>query len=344
MIFLPQQNIQFTRDRFLIALGDSFTVGSNASPISGSFINQIVATRVISLRNFAVGGRGVWNQAAALNLFNVVPPGFNKHVTFISNMSAFNDLRRAGGGPKTLKKIEACYRSVMLNGILDSPVFPGDTVTKTGGISTFNCQTFGGRATNGASSTGTDSWTWSFTGSEFGIQFIASDGVAADYGTAQIFVDNVLIASVNTDNWYDGINDGANANDRGPLGLMYHGFTTGTHTVRVDSQGDGRVVVDFFATLLPPVFCSAFLFWEIPYMTPTGYLIPPADQSSITISDSGSAVIQGLVTELQNIGRRAAYVPTNSFYNLGTDVDVDDVHPNNLGHTHLANAAASVTF
>lgn len=340
------QNIAapLVRNRFWMFFGDSYTFGTGASPIANSYVNLMVAEKVVSSKNFGVGGRGVYEAARALNSFGVTSPGFNKHVSVISVMAGFNDLRRAGGGAKTLKKIEACYRSIMLNGMLNFPVFAGNSVTKTGGISSFNATTYGGFSASGASTTGVDTWTWTFSGEEFGIQFIASDGVVENYGTAIIKVDGNTVATINTDDWYDGVNDGSNNNDRGPLAFTYHGFGAGLHTVTVESQGDGRVVVDFFANLLQPVYCSAFLFWEIPYMTPTGYAIPPADQSSTAISDDGSEVIEDMVTLIQSVGRRAAYVPSNTFYNLGTDVDADDVHPNNSGHDHLHDAGMAATF
>ena len=342
MIFSLGRGAPLIRNRTIIALGDSYTFGSNASPITNSYINRMSTDLGgISVKNMAIGGRGAYNQSAALNAYNL-RDGFSKPVSIITAMFGFNDMRRAGNNAKTIKKVEAGYRSVMINGMLNTPVFPGNTVTKTGGISSFDCTTYGGRSSNGASSTGSDSWTWTFEGTEFGVQFIASDGVAANYGTAKVYVDNVLVATIDTDNWYDGVNDGDNANDRGPLAFTYHNFSHGSHTVRVDSQADGRVVVDFFATFLQPAFCSAFLFWEIPYMTSTGYAIPPANLGSTAISDTYSAVISGLVTELKASGRRAAYVLTNSYYVIPTDVDVDDVHPNNTGHLHLKTAALDV--
>lgn len=349
---VTQTQVSLSGRSTIIATGDSFTQGLNASPASEAYIPQFRVTHpgLTTLNNISISGRGVWSQASSIQ-----GNGATKSSTLLTALIGLNDIRRGGASAKTLAKIEACYRALIFKGIYNASTPSGHaTVTRTGTIIGHPASTNGGLFGSGtlpgnfasqSSAGGVDTWEWTFTGTEFGIQFIGSDGVAEVYGTANIYIDNVLVASKSLNNLADGISDGVNNNQHTPVAYTFHGLSSGSHTIRVESGGDGIVPIDFFATLHPAANSYAFLFAEIPYLTAYGYIATPGlDQASIAESDTASDIIKGIVDEYRALGYAIAFVKTNTYYNRYIGCDSDNVHANNIGHDEIEaafNAAVS---
>jgi len=334
--------VDITGKTQLFAYGDSYTAGQNATTAAERYINQFATGKGLTLTNRAVGGRGVYVAASTIQ-----GDSFSRPATVITVMAGLNDIRRNGSATKTLKKIEACYRAIMLRCISNLNTPSGhSSVVRSGSVLGYAANTVGGLYPTGtlpgnfasyAPSGSASSWTWTFTGTGFGIQFSASDDVISNYGTGKIKIDGVVVKTIDLGEWYDGISDGANDNARGPLGLTFHNLANTSHTIVVESDGNGNFPVDFFCTLQAPSGSPAILFAEIPYLNSTGYALSP-NMGSVAVSDIASTVIKSIVNEYIALGFNVGFVQTNSYTNLITDLDTDNIHWNNLGHDHGTNA------
>ena len=92
------------------------------------------------------------------------------------------------------------------------------------------------------------------------------------------------------------------------------------------------------ATIKPLVFVGNVL-----YMTPAGYTLGGSswDNGSDEAVDSINVLILETVNTLSDAGLDVVHVDTNSAYKLATDVAADNIHPNDLGHKHIADAFIS---
>lgn len=330
-----------------IALGDSITAGQNASNAASRFVNRFTTLKGLTLNNLGVGGRGVYQAAV-----NIQGATFTRSNTVISFMAGLNDMRRGGVAAATLKKIEACLRTSILRGISNVNTPSGSaSVTRVGTIGAFAANTVGGfypsgtlpgpYATNATSTSA--SWTYTFTGTSFGIQFSCSDDVVSSYGHGEIFIDGVKVKDVELGEWYDGISDGANANNRGPMAMTFHGLSSGLHTVLVQKNGGGNFPIDFFCTLQTPANAAAFMVAEIPYLNSTGYAQAPAN-GSVANSDICSNLLRSIVNEYASYGYNITFVKTNDFYVLATGLDTDNIHPNDTGHVQIRDAYLAAVY
>jgi hypothetical protein len=307
------------------------------------FIQNFATEQGLTLSNQATSGRGCWN---AINAFKGL--SFSRPQTLVAVLVSLNDIRRGGSSAKTLKKIQSSYSSIILKGIaLSNVAAASGAVTKVGSQSGFAASTYGGvyGSSNGAqisTSNAVESWSWSFVGTSFGVQFIGSDGVAATFGTVQIYIDNVLIDTQNLNASYDGISDGSYDNARGPVAFTYHGYTNTTHTVKVQTVGDGSIALDFFAELNTPANSCSFILGEIPYLDATGYATSPSS-GSVSASAAGSNVIKNLAVRYYSLGYTITYAPVNAstpggLYISNTSSGLsssDHIHANDTGHSQI---------
>jgi lysophospholipase L1-like esterase len=329
------------------AFGDSVTVGLNASPSTNAYIKLFSAAHgAMTVNTRAVSGKGVWNQASLAQ--SIV---YSRTTCIVPVMVGLNDIRRNGSALKTLKKIEAGFRSILIGRFLSSTIVASGSsgVTRTGSISAYNGTSVGGAfgtgslpgnfATNGAPGS-VCTWTWTFTGTAFAIQFYGCDGVITTHDTAvDIKVDGTTVETINLNNWYDGVSDGAYDNARGPVAFSWHNLANTSHTVVITSSGgSGNCPVDFFSQLYTPAQMAPTMFFEIPYLDATGYATSPS-LGSTAASDAASAIIRGLAQTYYLLGFAVTYVATNSTYVLATGLDTaDHIHPNNTGHSQIYTA------
>lgn len=314
--------------------GDSITSGLNASIAGNRWANLLAAAKSLTLTNGGLSGSGAWYAMTQIK-------GLTFDVTkFFTVMAGFNDIDRNGSAARTLKKIEACYRSIMIAAIRGAQVASGSaSVSRTGTITTSLATTYGGVNSNFAipnaqaasqSSTSGDNWQWTFSGTGFCLQFIASDGAVATYGTVDIYIDGVVVKSVDLNVWYDGVSDGVYDNKRGPLAYSFHGLSNGSHTIKVQLTSSNTVILDFFAPLNTVASCPPMLFAEIPYRQGSTY--------PLSARDSGSDVIKAIVDEYLALGYNIAFVKTNTYYNIYSGLSYDNVHPYDAGHVQIDNA------
>jgi lysophospholipase L1-like esterase len=331
----------------MYALGDSITAGQNASVAGERYTNQFSAGKGLTLTNLGVGGRGVLEAA-----IQIQPQTFTRSQTLITFAAGLNDMRRNGAATRTLKKMEACLKTVLIKGMAATNTASGSSgVTRSGTINAYAANTVGGTfptgtlpcncATNSPSTVAT--WTWTFTGTAFGIQFSGSDDVLSNYGTGTISIDGSVVQTLDLGEWYDGVSDGARDNARGPVGFTFHNLTNTSHTIVVTSTGDGNFPIDFFCTLNPPETSAAFLVAEIPYLNSTGYAISP-NLGSVAASDICSTLYRSIVNEYKGYGYNINFVETNDYYVLATGLDTDNIHPNNTGHDQITSAFNAAVY
>lgn len=326
----------------LITYGDSITVGQNASIPANSYAELLEAEFFSTRTDSALSGRGIWRAAAT-----AIGATYTRTNTVVTFMAGLNDIRRNGSAAATLNKIEAGARVIFCKGIHASAFASGhSTVTRTGAFTAYNAAANGGLYGTGAipgnvatyNYTNGDKWSWTFTGTEFGINFIVA-AAGEGWGTFDVKVDGVIVQSLNGSGWYDGISDGVYDNKRGPLSLTWHGFTNTSHTVEVVNTGSGTdiTLVDFFFELLPPASANAVIGLEIPYLNSTGYAIAPAS-GSVAASILASERIFQVMDFYRSLGYPNVYIPVNDFYDLSTGLDTDNIHPNDTGHLQIFNA------
>lgn len=333
----------------LIALGDSITVGQNAAPSSNAYINLFRTAQGFStLTNMAVGGRGIWNQTSLMQ-----GATFTRSNTVVTCLVGLNDIRRNGAAAKTLRKIEAGVRSLIIK-CFGTGAVPagGPLVTRSGGSFVgYAANTVGGLygtgtlpgsfAANCPNTIGA-SFSYTFTGTAVGVQMIASDGVISPHATCDITIDGVLVRQVNLSEWYDGLSDGVYDNKRGPVAFTFHDLTNASHTITVTATSNGNFPVDFFSTIQPLGSEAAMIFSEIPYLDSTGYATSPAF-GSVQATKAANILVFQLVNFYKGLGFNIGFCKTNDYYDLATGLDTaDHIHPNNTGHSQINNAFAAV--
>lgn len=335
----------------LITYGDSITVGQNAVPSSNSYAELLEAAFFSTRTDSALSGRGMWRAAAS-----AIGAAYTRTDTVVTLMAGLNDIRRNGSAIETLNKIEAGARVLFCKGIHANSIPSGGAFVTRVSLGDPGWNTYNAISNGGLYSFGTlgvdpcasfsywdgDYYEWTFIGTQFGISFIGAYPADA-FGSADIVVDGNVIDNVDLNGWYDGVSDGVYNNQRGPLSLTWHGFTNTSHTVRVvNTCGLTRPAgqpfpVDFFFEILPPALANIVIGLEIPYLNATGYAAVPSS-GSVAASILGSERIFNVMNFYRSLGYPNVYIPTNSFYNLGTGLDVDNIHPNNTGHAQIFNA------
>jgi lysophospholipase L1-like esterase len=335
-----QRELLVTGRNTLFGYGDSITTGSNATTTANRYINKLATLYTMTLTNRGASGRGVFRMAQ-----QGIVDTYTRANTLLTCMAGLNDIRRGGTDPRTLKKIEACYRVMAVKAISGTTTASGAAgVTRVGTFANYSANLVGGVYTNTGStpatftSTNGSYWEWSFTGTAFGINFIANSGDVQTFGTASVYVDGVFVEDIFLNDWYDNISDGTYDNRRGSLSWSWHNYANTSHTVRVVANG-GIVPIDFFCTIQSSFSnCAAVLFSEIPYLSTTGYAISPAN-GSVAISNSASEVIYKVYEIYSALGFPINMVWLNDFwYILSSGLATDQIHPNNTGHDQIFQA------
>lgn len=341
---------------------DSIGVGANAVPTSLGYMNRIddVFPQFTSIINYSEAGRGIWRLCQVIQTASWTSgPG---NLAFIVINIGLNDVARSGrNNPnffKTLNKLRACIRSMLLKPLISIIAPSGSTAVTRGGGGTFAAyfaDTVGGRytqhnplpQTDAASfaSSGTGAtYTWTATFKHFFIQFIAASGATYSTGIANIDVDGVRVGQWNGTNLFDEVTDGAYDNGRGPACMMFWDFSNASHTVVV-TQVSGTVIIDFFASITDNMtICPALLVMEPPYITNQGYYGSPPSQirGDRFSSDMCTAVLKEEVLFFRKRGYNYGFVETNNKYSL-VKCSSDGIHPNNDGHSQLLQAAITGT-
>ena len=317
------------------SFGDSITVGLNSTG-DNSYIKLLTSLYGATNINRAASGRGIW-EALRLHNANVNP----STGAFSVVMAGFNDVRRGGNAVKTFSKIENGYRGIIVNQFMRTSIAANTvsaSLTRSGSWSQFFADTVGGKYNNGAfSSTSGNYLEYTFSDNNVTVGMIGGDGVSQIYGNFDVHIDGILQGSYSVNNKTDGISDGVNNNQRAPYVLFFTGLADGNHTIRITLTNSLPVPVDYFGHLKDPNLCTPILLMEAPKMNATGYAIAPANATDAII-DELNVLINSIANEFSS-EFPIIVAKTNNWYNVTTGLDTDNIHPNNLGHRQIYQAA-----
>lgn len=316
--------------------GDSITVGQNSSPSTNAYINLLGTMYAKTVTNRAVSGRGIW-EATKQHFANISTTSSVLAVV----MAGFNDVRRGGSNIKTTNKIINGYRSILANHFLSSFTAAGtvtSSITRSGTWNIYNGISVGVKTNTGSYSNNNGGYIeYTFTDTNVVLGLVAGDGVTQIHASFTVTIDGIAQGSFTENNQTDGISDGSNDNARSAMCLIFTGLSEGTHVVRLTNTTTNNLIVDYFGHLKKPKFCAPVLVMQAPKMNATGYSIAP-NQANDAIIDQLNADIASMINAFP-AGYPIFLGETNSYYNVATGLDTDNIHPNNIGHRQIYTAA-----
>lgn len=335
-------------NRDILGLGDSFMAGSLATVPANAFINLLATYYGQAVENRGAGGEGAFK--ATDNLFSSM---LNKSVNpyYTVAMFGFNDLRRSGSNAKTYSKLQAAAHTIISHQFINRVVSVQDaTVTKTNWATEQVFETYKYKYVSPtieplSSDASGATLSWDFTGTNVVVgAYVTTDTYDALNGPFTIHVDGVLKGTYDLRDQTDGILSNGNPNKTIPKAIPIFGLSTGAHTIVITSTTATPVTIDYLATMYNAnEYQSAVTIGEISYMTPTGYATGAGTNNATTpIMQAGTDAIRAIVDEYIAQGYPVTMFPTNDFLDLGTDIDADNVHPNDSGHDHIFDAIQSV--
>lgn len=319
----------------LDAFGNSITFGLNATVSDSDYISRTARGMQLQLINRGVSSTITWDQVK-LNLATINYP----HAAFTTLMGGFNNLRNTNilTSIATRNVIVNGFKAIWLNQFATTPVSPSSgSVTRIGSGWNINwpANTEGGKLSTGAyNSVANDTLRWvSPSDSTIGIQLMAA---SAGNATVKIRIDGNTVFNASLNGYNDGV-----GNNYAPVPFIFTGLSLATHTVEIiNTNGGGNLcIVDYLTTLKPAATATGLMFFEIPYMDATGY---SGGQSSIPKTDTMNRIIDSLVSALPSAWP-LYLVKTNNYYVATTSsgLSSDHIHPNNLGHLQISQAAAA---
>jgi hypothetical protein len=327
-------------------IGNSHTVGSGASVTDSGYAYRESATLGVVPVNVAIAGTGAVSQANRF-LINKNPDNSTMAIAMIG----FNDPRRNAGLPrKTLNKIINAHKAVFANQYLKSFTNAGTGgvgVTRTGSWPgpSWDAQGEGGKTTVGCYTNNTGDYIeYDFADSTVIVGLMGGDGSGASYtGTdIEVKIDGVVVNTINTNDQTDGISDASGLdNKRCAMSFMYTGLTNASHTIRLtklSTGGGGYMICDYFGHLEARQTAQLMLWHHIPKMDATGYATSPAGATDAT-TDTVNAKIDSLKTTYPISLYPTYVVPSNTVYDVATDINADHIHMADPGHRKIADLA-----
>lgn len=345
--FLKAAGKQPKVNRDILALGDSFTAGSLASVADSQFINRLGNLYSQAIENRGAGGEGAYKVCD--NFFSSLVNG-NRSGYYTFAMFGFNDLRRGGDNAKTYNKLKAATRTIIANQFAKKVISVQDaSVTKTNwstdqsGVETSRFK-YATSPLNPLSSSAIDATLeWTFTGNNVFVgAYITQSGLKDSInGPFEIYIDDVLQGSYDLRDMSDGIASNSNPNKTIPYAIFINGLSSGSHTIKIKATTAIPSTIDYFGIMYDAEDCAGLIFGDIAYMTEAGYSTGTSTNNASTlIMQNGTDAIHSVIDLFP--GYPIYKSPTNDFYNLTTDVDADNVHPNDSGHDHIFDAIQSV--
>lgn len=341
----------FKKPDSLIVVGHSIMNGANATTYDSSVGGRTAHFYSIPYRNLAVSGTGALVAIKAHNAN--INPG---HTGMTFSETTLNDVRLndilGSTGRKTINKTIQAIKAIFANHFLSAYVSTSNgAVTRSGSWSSgWDASQDGGKTTSGAyTNTTNDSIKYTLTGTSIVAGLIGGDGSGGAYNgtTIAVYIDNILIEVVNTNNQSDGLQTGSTGpdNHRVPVVLIYKGLSAGSHTIKLVNTGSGYLLTDYFGTLRYPTSAPPMLVMECPKLDATGYTsYSPYNNLTSAKVDTINRIIDSLITDLK-VGSFPVYVgKTNDYYTASTvdgSLDTDHVHPTNKGHYQWFQAATA---
>lgn len=311
-------------------VGDSFTFGLQASPITKAYPYLFAGYLGIPAVDSGVSST-TFPGIAAMVLRNINYP----NTAIVSTMGGFNNFRSTnitlGANRKTLNMCIQGYKAVWMNANMKAPqsATSGTGVTRTGTWSTgYNCQVNSfGKTTNGAFNSASGA-TISYAFTDSTVCALLEVPVTSS-SNLTVEIDGVTIQTLSLTGWSD--------ISYGHYSIIITGLSFAAHTLRLTNVSGGLWIADCFSNLIPSAGALANIFWEVPKMNTTGY-------AGGTYSDAAADLFNGVLDSLA-AALPPAYttyvVKTNNTFNVHTGVASDSIHPNNTGHYQLFSGAVN---
>jgi lysophospholipase L1-like esterase len=323
--------------------GDSFFTGTGSSPSTWGFNSQINGRNNVTINNQATGGVGA--QYAASQCLQTQPAQNTYDPVLV--MVGLNDFRRGGSASATLKKVLGGIRAIAVNTFLGSAT-PASAMTNTGSWSNYTTITgkavkAGGFARQSSTSGNTLSYTTTTASDNIIVGTFGTDGTTADWGRFSLTVDGSLVTNYTHNGKSDALSDGVTNNAVSSNAIVVRGLNNTTHTILITLLDAKTTVIDYVGFLAPNTMVPPLFVFDVPKLSAAGYAVtsgsPTTNNATDAIIQAGNDSIRAMLkTTFPNFP--IAFVPTNLYYNNANSGD--DVHPNNLGHTQIADAFQSV--
>ncbi len=312
--------VDFTTDT-LYAYGGSFTEGYNASPhTTNGYIYKLSDYFSCPLVNRAVSGSS--SSAAWLALKNDKFLGINRQVTFMTGVNDFRATSAANFNLVIFKYIGFVKSAITLQFLKTATPATSTLVTKSSG---WDSTTYSGSAFFPKflfSTTANSTLTYTFTDSTLVIGTFGGTN-----GAFEVAIDGIKRGRY----YFTNFSDGSNTQT-----LIYRGLTNVSHTVVVTKIGTTITEFDYFGHLKDASVCKPIVIGELPNWHPSDY--------TNAVGTNFFPLINTLICQARSefYGYPVKVAPVNTYLNAITDIDTDNVHPTNAGHTQIFEAFKSV--
>jgi len=309
-------------------IGNSITYGLSASPITNAYPYLLGGYLNIPTVDSGVSSSTV-PAIPAMALRNVNYP----NTSYTSTMAGFNNFRTVDitntANYSTMYMVLNGYKAVWMNGNMKT----AQNATSGTGVTRSGSWTTGYNAVVNASGKTTAAAYTSSAGAY--IEYAFTDSTvcalleipASTASSVTFAIDGVTVLTKNL--------NGQSATSYGQYPFIATGLTNASHTLRITNVSGGLMIVDCFSNLIPASTAPAQFFWHVPKMNATGY-------SGGTFSNTAANLFNGKLDSLAAAlpsGYPTYVVKTNDYLNVNTGIASDSIHPNNLGHSQLLQAA-----
>jgi hypothetical protein len=312
------------------AYGDSITVGYpyGVSAPGNGYAALISTSQAWTLINLAVAGSQLADWLT--NIWGGTVSASN--TSFM--LTGYNDMRFCGS-------VSACQTSYQNNlmSMLAYLAIPDANKVKALGAVTYagSWSSASGIGTTYTSSNAGDTAAFTVSGTGLIIDVLTSAG-GLGLRPFAVSVDGVVKGTFTATAAYT---DGAGF-VYGMYPVIITGLSNGSHSVVLTLQGGtGQVYFSWAAGIGGSLAPNSIFVGNTLKMNSAGYAAggPTYNNGSDAAVTSFNSINSTVVSTLAADGLVSIkYVDANSAYNLSTDVSSDNIHPNNLGASHIANA------
>lgn len=329
--------------------GNSITAGANASTFDSSYAPRVATALGISYVDSALGGsivrNGIYRQFKNASPTN---PMTNYSAAFgINDVRAFTAVNLTVGVPNMVTGIVEGLKTIVANRFMDS-IRAASTLTQGGTWSTLSSSNnlssksllqALGNPLKSTSSGSTLSYSVSLNKGQSIVIGTWGDTAATTLGSFSVTIDGVLFGSYNAANKANAYQYSVLAPTfdwRLPNVFIASGLSAGVHSVVITTLSNLEVDIDYVGKMVTPQNASGVLLSHVLQMT--DYSIPLAGSATGARVDSVNNNIDTLVGYFNKMGYYTiGAVATENYYNTA-NAPSDGLHPNNFGHTQVANA------
>lgn len=291
----------------------------------------------LTLVNLAVSGSG-WLSSLIQQATNVPLT----HTGISMTDASINDVRRIGitqGGNNQSVVSKKVFTTNHWLGNMQA-AGNGDSVTTTGGgiIKPYASQSGYYTRTNATalSTSIGDTVIYNFSDSNVIWGFTSASNTVANFTTdMEVILDGTIQYHYNSGNKYSGVTDGVYNNAWGPDVLYFTGLSYGHHTLKLVNKTSNFMMIDYFGHFRTDIRQKPVIF-DIEQCTYAGFNgVPGYTNANTAIVNYYNNSIDSLVNAFPQ-PYRPIIVHQNVGYDTATMIYPDGVHPNLLGHTHMA--------